>query len=81
MLGTDQTAAAAARQLEDQLRTTVRALEAFQRRLTTPEHVHIIHVAANASAALGDGDPWRIERSLEAMGDAAAILARAAERD
>ena len=80
MLGTDQTETAAARQLEDQLRTTVRALEAFQRRLTTPEHVHIIHIAANASAALGDGDPWRIERSLEEMRDAAAILARAGDR-
>ena len=81
MLGTDQTESAAARQLEEQLRTTLRALEAFQLRLTTPEHVHIIHVAANASAALGDGDLWRIERSLEQMGDAAAILARAADRD
>jgi hypothetical protein len=81
MLGTDQTAAAAARQLEDQLRTTVRALEAFQRRLTTPEHVHLIHVAANASSALGEGDPRRIERSLVEMGEAAAILARAGDRD
>jgi hypothetical protein len=80
MLGTEQTETAAARQLEDQLRMTVRALEAFQRRLTTPEHVHIIHVAANASAALGDGAPWRIERSLEEMRDAAAILARAGDR-
>ena len=78
MLSTDP--AVAARQLEDQLRATVHALEVSQTRLTTPEHVHIIHVAANASAALGDGDLRRIERSLEEMNDAAAILARALDR-
>lgn len=72
--------AAAARLLEDQLRVTVRALEAFRGRLLVPEHVHIIHVAANASAALGEGDAWRIERSIDEMTDAAAILARAGDR-
>jgi len=72
--------AAATRLLEDQLRVTVRALEAFRGRLLVPEHVHIIHVAANASAALSEGDLWRIERSLEEMNDAATILARAGER-
>ena len=78
MLSTDP--AAAARQLEHQLRATVQALEATHSRLTIPEHVHIIHIAANASAALGEGDVRGIERSLEAMGDAAAILARAGDR-
>ena len=78
MLSTDP--AAAARQLEDRLRATVRALEASRRRLTIPENVHIIHVAANASAALGEGDLWRIQRSLEELGAAAAILARAGDR-
>ena len=78
MLRTDP--AGAARELEQQLRATVKALETSQGRLTTPEHVHIVHVAANASAALGDGALWRIERSLQEMGDAAAILARAGDR-
>jgi hypothetical protein len=77
MLSTDP--AVAARQLEDQLRATVQALEASRLRLTIPEHVHIIHVAANASAALGEGDLRRIQRSLEELGAAAAILARAGD--
>ena len=65
------TTSSSARQLENKLRATFRALEASQRGLTIPEHVHIIHLTAKASAALGEGDPLRIDRSLEEMGDAA----------
>ena len=68
------------RQLEDELRATVQALEAFQARLSVREHAFIIRVAANASAALGEGDTLRIERSLDEMNDASAILARAGDR-
>jgi hypothetical protein len=66
--------------LEDQLAVIVQALEAFQDKLTTPEHVHIIHVAANASAALGAGDPAGIQRSMLAMDDAVEILSCAIRR-
>src|SRR5262249_37035523 len=68
------------RRVEDQLGAIVQALHAFQSRLTAVEHVQILRVAANASAALGDRDFWRIERSLQEMGDAAAILSRAGDR-
>ena len=78
MLNTDL--AEATRQLKDQLQAAARALEASQSGLTIPERVHLIHVAANASAALGEGDLLRIDRSLEEMDDAAAIVARAGDR-
>ena len=71
---------AAATLLEDQLAVVVQALEAFRARLTIEEHVHLIRAAANASAALGDGDPLRIKRCLCEMDDAAAVLAFAVRR-
>jgi len=68
------------RQLEERLGAIVVALDAFQGRLTAAEHVQVVRLAADASAALGAGDFWSIERSLEEIGDAAAILARAGDR-
>ena len=67
----------AAHQLEHQLHTTVEALEALQWKLTAREHAFIVRVAANASAALGDGDTLRIERGLAELAEAAEILSRA----
>jgi len=67
--------------LEEQLLATVQALEAFQSRLKAEEHARVVRITADASAALGNGDLWRIERSLVEMGDAAAILAHAGDRE
>lgn len=69
--------ATAAHQLEQQLRTTVQALEASQWKLTAREHAFIVRAAADASAALGDGDKLRMERGLAQLAEAAEILARA----
>lgn len=67
--------AAVTRRLGDQLGAIVRALEAFQGRLTIPQYSHIVRTAADASVALSQGDRVKIELSLEELDGAARILA------
>jgi hypothetical protein len=78
MLSSDPVAAAG--QLRNKLRATVQALEALQFSITVPEHLQIIRVASKASVALTQGHASGIERSLDELDDAAAILAHAGDR-
>ena len=78
MLSSDPVAAAG--QLRNKLRAIFHALEAFQFSMTVQQHLQIIRVATKASAALSQGSAPGIERSLEELGDAAAILALAGDR-
>jgi hypothetical protein len=78
MLTSDPSAAAG--QLRNKLRATFQALEAFQFSMTIPDHLRIIRVAAKAAAALSRGNAPGIERSLEELEGAAALLAQAGDR-